>query len=97
MKAASFHPDALRELAEQALYYEERSAGLGQRFAAQVEAVVALAATMPGAGSPYKYRTRRVFPKDFPFSIVYRELDERVVVIAVAAFRRKPGYWRSRS
>ena len=47
---------------------------------------------MPGVGSPYKHRTRQVFPKDFPFSVVYREVGEALVIIAVAAFRRKPGY-----
>ena len=96
MKAIAFHPEALEELQDQAVYYEERSQDLGARFTAQVEAAATLAASMPGIGSPYKHRTRRVFPKDFPFSIVYREIGEAVVVIAVAAFRRKPGYWRDR-
>jgi toxin ParE1/3/4 len=51
---------------------------------------------MPGIGSPYKHRTRRVFPKDFPFSVVYREAGDDLVILAVAAFRKKPGYWRHR-
>jgi hypothetical protein len=34
----AFHPDALAEFQAQAIYYEERSAGLGVRFAEQVEA-----------------------------------------------------------
>jgi toxin ParE1/3/4 len=91
-----FHPEALAELQEQAVYYEERSEGLGERFVSQVETAAGLAASMPGIGSPYKHRTRRVFPKDFPFSVVYRETGEALVIVAVAAFRRKPGYWRHR-
>jgi toxin ParE1/3/4 len=91
-----FHPEALAELQEQAVYYEERSEGLGERFVAQVEAAAGLAASMPGIGSPYKHRTRRVFPKDFPFSVVYREIGEALVIVAVAAFRRRPSYWRHR-
>jgi toxin ParE1/3/4 len=91
-----FHPEALADLQEQAVYYEERSEGLGERFIAQVEAAAGLAASMPGIGSPYKHRTRRVFPKDFPFSVVYREIGEALVIVAVAAFRRRPGYWRHR-
>ncbi len=96
MKSLAFHPEALTELQEQAVYYEECGKGLGERFVSQVEAAAALAASMPEMGSPYKHRTRRVFPKDFPFSVVYREMGEVLVIVAIAAFRRKPGYWRHR-
>ena len=96
MKPYSLHPEALEELQHQAVYYEERSEGLGGRFTDQIEAAAELAAAMPGIGSPYKYGTRRVFPKDFPFSVVYRDSGDELFVIAVAAFRRKPAYWRGR-
>lgn len=96
MKLSVFHPEALAELLGQAVYYEERSAGLGARFSDQVEAAVQLAVSMPGVGSPYRYGTRRVFPKDFPHSIIYRETSESLVIFAVAPFKRKPDYWRCR-
>lgn len=96
MKSSIFHPEALAELQEQAVYYEDRSAGLGERFTAQVEAAVQLAASMPGIGSPYRYSTRRVFAKDFPHSIVYREATDALIILAVAPFKRKPDYWRRR-
>ena len=91
-----FHPDALLELRDQALFYEERSVGLGERFVSQVQAAVAIAASMPGAGSIGRHGTRRVFPKDFPHSVVYRVMPDLLVVVAVAPFRRKPDYWRNR-
>lgn len=96
MKPAAFHPEALAELEAQALFYEERCAGLGERFTAQVEAAVRLARSMPGIGSPYRQGTRRVFPKDFPHSVVYRETADSLLILAVAAFSRKPAYWRQR-
>ena len=96
MKPVAFHPQALAELGEEALYYNERSPGLGVRFTEQVELAVHLATTMPGIGSPHLAGTRRVFPKDFPHSIVYREIGETIVIFAVAAFRRTPGYWKNR-
>lgn len=34
MTLAVFHPEALRELQEQAAYYEQQSSGLGERFLA---------------------------------------------------------------
>jgi plasmid stabilization system protein ParE len=91
-----FHPDALQELRDQALFYEERSAGLGERFVVQVEGAITLAASMPGIGSAWLHGTRRVFPRDFPHSVVYRVMPDFLVILAVAPFRRKPGYWRER-
>lgn len=96
MKEAAFHPEALAELEAQAVFYEERSPGLGERFVEQVEAAARLAAAMPSIGSPYQHGTRRVFPKDFPYAVVYRLVDGQMVVIAVAPFKRKPAYWRQR-
>lgn len=96
MKPVRFHPAAEVELAAEAKYYEERSPGLGERFTNEVQAALKLAATLPGIGSTYRYGTRRVFPKSFPFSVVYRELPSELVVLALAPFPRKPGYWRAR-
>ncbi|MBL0943351.1 MAG: type II toxin-antitoxin system RelE/ParE family toxin [Hydrogenophaga sp.] len=96
MTLAVFHPEALRELQEQVAYYEQQSPGLGERFLAQVEAAARIAVAMPGVGSPYRHGTRRVFPKDFPHSVVYRMVGYRLVILAIAPFRRKPGYWGTR-
>ena len=96
MKPASFHPEAVAELLAQAAYYEERVAGLGERLFDQVESAIRLVASMPGIGSPHRHDTRRVFPKDFPLSIVYRETSDSIVILAIAPFKRKPGYWRGR-
>lgn len=96
MKNLRLHTEALEELKEQARYYEDRIEGLGRRFADEVQQAAQLAASMPGIGAPYKYGTRRVIPKDFPYSVVYRVVGDALVVIAIAAFRRKPGYWRGR-
>ncbi|MGK6307100.1 type II toxin-antitoxin system RelE/ParE family toxin [Variovorax sp. DT-64] len=96
MKSVRFHPDAEVELTAEACFYEERAVALGERFIQEVQAAVQLAAAFPGIGSPYRYGTRRVFPKSFPFSIIYRELAADIVVLAIAPFPRKPGYWRQR-
>jgi toxin ParE1/3/4 len=91
-----FHPEAALELQAESVFYNERSAGLGLRLIDQTEHALKLAAAMPGIGSPYLDNTRRVFPKDFPFSIVYYEHGEQIVVVAVAPFKKKPGYWQHR-
>lgn len=96
MKPVRFHPEAEIELAAEAKYYEEISPGLGERFIREVQAAVELASAFPGIGAPHKYGTRRVFPRKFPFSIIYQELTMELVVLAIAPFPRRPAYWRGR-
>ena len=96
MKPVRFLEEAQDELLEQIAFYEERERGLGERFRLAVQGAVALASTHPKLGSPWKLRTRRVFPKGFRFSVVYRIEPTELVVFAVAHFKRRPTYWRRR-
>ena len=96
MKPVRFHPEAEAELADEAKYYEASLPGLGERFTREVQAAIELASGFPGIGVAYKYGTRRVFPRKFPFSVVYLESAAELVVLAIAPFPRKPAYWRGR-
>ena len=91
-----FHPEAERELLAEVAYYEERSPG-GERLAGDIEAALALVASFPEIGAPYREGTRRVFARRFPFAVVYRVVGAAIVVFAIAPFRRKPAYWRTRT
>ena len=79
MKQVRFLEEARLEFLAEVAYYEHVERGLGERFRVAVEAATTLAAKLPGAGSPWTYRTRRVFPKKFPFSIVYRVEEDAIV------------------
>ena len=96
IKRVRLHEEALAELEAEALFYETKIKGLGERFVSEIEAAIKIAAEFPEMGSPFRFGTRRVFPKKFPFSIVYRVRPSEVVVLAVVADARKPGYWRKR-
>lgn len=96
MKAVRFLREAQDEFLEQIAYYEEQQRGLGDRFREAVEAATTLAAAHPRLGTPWKLRTRRVFPKGFPFSIVYRAEPDQLVIFAIAHFKRRPTYWGRR-
>ena len=96
MKPARFLLEAQDEFLEQISYYEEQQKGLGDRFRESVEAATALASAHPKLGSSWKLRTRRVFPRGFPFSVVYRIEPDGLVIFAVAHFKRRPTYWRGR-
>ncbi|MDP2065144.1 MAG: type II toxin-antitoxin system RelE/ParE family toxin [Burkholderiaceae bacterium] len=93
---ARFHGEARIEFLESVAYYEAVQVGLGERFRQSIEAAVELAASLPFAGAPHRHGTRRVFPKKFPFSVVYLVKDNEIVIFAVAHFKRRPGYWKNR-
>lgn len=96
MKRIRYHGAAQDEFLREVRYYTNISNRLGERFDKAVQAAEVRAAESPDAGSPYLHGTRRVFAKHFPFSLVYMSSESEVFIIAVAAFRRKPNYWKSR-
>lgn len=97
MISYAFHPDADAELEEAAIFYEARMAGLGNSFAAEVERTIALVREFPDAGSPVGPNRRRVLIARFPYSIVYRQEPNSILIVAIAHQRRRPGYWRRRA
>ena len=97
MRAVRYLEEARAEFLHELQYFTAVSPRLGARFDKAVQKAEALAAEFADMGSPYKYGTRRhLLPGKFKFSLVYVTRPDEVVVIAVAPFRRKRGYWRSR-
>lgn len=87
-------------MAEAAEWYAARVDGLGERFLLETEAAFARIDETPLTGSPWTHRrlpadVRRLFLRSFPYSVVYI-VEPRVVIVAVAHLRRRPGYWIKR-
>ena len=97
MKTVRYVEEAREELLHEVAYFTAVSPRLGRRFDEAVQKAEALVAEFADAGFPYKFGTRRVFPGRFKFSIVYLIRADEVLILAIAPFRRKPGYWRSRA
>lgn len=97
MRRVRYHPAARDEFLREVRYYTDISRRLGERFDKEVQAAEARAAESPDVGSVYLHGARRVFPRHFPFSLVYLTGDNEIFILAVAPFRRKPGYWRRRT
>ena len=96
MNRARFIAAARLEFLAEVIYYSEVEAGLGARFTAAVEEAAARALAFPQSGSPSRSNTRRVLVNGFPFSLVYRQEHDGIVVFAVAHHARRPYYWQSR-
>jgi toxin ParE1/3/4 len=93
---AEFHPEAQAEFDAAADRYQRERHGLGAEFVAAVEAAVGRAAGTPLAGAPLAADVRRVFMRRFPYAVLYAPESNRLLVLAVAHLRRRPGYWRHR-
>jgi toxin ParE1/3/4 len=98
MKPVVFAPDAQAEFEAAADWYEAKSAGLGERFVLYVDDALQLVAETP-TGCPVweaDRRFRRAVVQRFPYLVFYRDLDDRIEVVAVAHGAREPGYWLQR-
>ena len=87
---------ARRELRRAVDRYDAQGSGLGDELASEVERSVREIAQRPELGSPHLAGTRRVLTRRFPYQVIYRVQDDRVVIVAVAHHRRRPDYWLKR-
>lgn len=91
-----FHPAALEEAEVARDWYAERSLMASKAFVSELNHAVEQLAETPDRWPQYEAGTRRyVFPR-FPFSLIYRVLDEKIQILAVAHTKRRPEYWKER-
>lgn len=76
--------------------YDEEEPGLGDRFLASVERALEGIFLGPRRWPRIDDRHHRRLVARFPFSVIYRIVDDRPVVIAIAHHKRHPDYWRRR-
>lgn len=96
MLEIEIHEDAENELKAAAAFYEEQERGLGLSFLKRLRQTLDFIVDQPQAGTIVLNDIRRRLLRQFPYSIVYRVESERVFVLAVAHWSRKPGYWKKR-
>ena len=89
-----FHPAAEAEHLEQVEFYESRERGLGARYRAHflnaMQGICEAPARNPIERAP---DIRRRVLRAFPLTVIYREHQGEVQILAVAHYRRRPGYW----
>ena len=85
-----------QEAESAARWYAERGPAAAVAFSEEVDAAESAIARLPHAWPRFDHGTRRYLLRRFPFSIVYRVQPTRILIVAVAHGRRRPGYWKSR-
>ena len=91
-----FHPEIASEIKASYNWYQEQATGLGEDFIAELEAAYDAIAELPETWPKFQKGFRRYLLTRFPFSIIYKDTNESIFVIAVMHNSRKPGYWLNR-
>ena len=92
----AFHPEARLEYREAAAFYESRSLGLGAAFTREIEAAIERVVEAPDRWRIIHDDVRRCLTRTFPYGVLYVIEKEYVLIVAIAHFSRKPGYWHER-
>ena len=92
--------EAELELAEAVTWYRDRDPRVAERFAGEVRQSLQLIETFPQIGSRVPgiddKSVRQMPVHNFPYYVVFVEMDETLEVVAFAHNRRRPGYFVKR-
>jgi plasmid stabilization system protein ParE len=95
-KPYRLHPEALLEFEAADDWYLARSFDASVTFLSDTFAALERISEAPRRWPKYLHRTRRFVLHRFPFSVIYLDDPDQVVIISIAHNKRKPGYWKDR-
>ena len=92
----TFLPAANQDFHEAYNWYHTASPRAAAGFEAAVEVALSSLAASPLRWPSYDERHRFYVLRRYPFKLVYRVIDDRVLIVAVAHLKRSPKYWKDR-
>lgn len=96
MKSIAFHPDVSRDIHGSYKWYEKELDGLGLQFISELENGFDAVSYAPSTWPIFEYGFRRYILARFPFSVIYKEEENEVFIVAVMHNSRNPEYWKER-
>lgn len=81
---------AQQELDAGVQYYNAERPGLGYEFLWEVFAALDRVILLPEAWPPIGNGARRCLVRRFPYGLIYRQVDDTLVILAVANLHRGP-------
>ena len=96
MKYKLLTPAAV-EIEEAVNYYEKREKGLGRSLLNEFDKSIKMICNYPSAWPVIcNKNVRRCLIERFPYGIVYKVIDNTVIIGAFMNLRKKPNYWKDR-
>lgn len=95
-KQIRLRSEAQLEIQEAFEHYRRDSPRLADRFLSDIASSLRKIRSNPKLYPPYTKSTRRRVLGSFPYSVVYQEKDEIILIIAVAHAKRRESYWAER-
>ncbi len=89
-------PEAEAEISETAVWYAQRSTGLGTAFLDEVSKTLAVLEENPDQYPVAEGEIRKAVLRRFPYVVLFRARGDEVVVISCFHTRRDPTQWRNR-
>jgi plasmid stabilization system protein ParE len=96
MLAIDFLPGARRDFQESFDWYARQNQEAAARFLDAVDMALNKIADDPQRFALIRAHYRECPLIRFPFRIVYRIIGNRILVVAIAHAKRRPGYWKAR-
>lgn len=96
MPDLEYHPAARDEVVRAFEWYRQVDEQVAQKFKIELDRAERLVLRSPSAWGPYLHGTKGFRFRGFPFVLAYTHHRERIIVIALAHTRRRPGYWKKR-
>lgn len=91
-----FHPEALAEFEDAAVFYASRQQGLQIRFIDAVETAIRHICDSPERWRRFDGDIHRYLVHVFPYAVLYSIEGDFIYIIGVMHCSRKPGYWKTR-
>lgn len=88
-----YHPLAASDLNDAVVYYNRRRSGLGDELRAEVYSAIEKIRANPLQYGTVEYDIRRSFVRRFPYSILFRVVnDDLIRMLAIRHHRRHPQF-----
>ena len=95
-KRIRIQSQAQREINEAFDWYFKRNPEAADAFLTEIGASLTQIASRPQLYPAYTKSSRKRVLANFPYSVIFQEKDDFILVVAVAHAKRRPGYWRGR-
>ncbi len=95
-KGIRIQSQAQEEINQAFDWYFQRNPEAASAFLTEIGASLARIAAHPQLFPVYTKNTRKCVLAKLPYSVIYKEKDEVILIVAIAHAKRRPGYWRGR-